>query len=414
MSDYPQPPIAHEHAWRDQLVPSPIEVVTNYRPEPSTQVNTHPVDTHVDDTHPVDTYPVDTHSFDMHSVDTYPVDTNAADEKPSSLPNHAHDSLPKPNELLLSSHLGQRLPPLKTIPTIKSVQTPNQLIQMLQHATHKLNELHGTHIKHCKVLRLYNLSELNDDSKSVATKVPTLSQLAESMDTTPKSLKKWYTIYQNAVMRDFNFEEFGEDRIKDHYGVFFELEERYQFSKCGERAMKEYFLEVGKRVGEGAQTDMKRKMSRIRRNRSSGAESNDLTHHYNIVNDTPGMKNDANDVASYNKHNLSRAIAGVNEDYLLIDHKNPFPYHFQINEARLLDLRSRNGEDASNKVSAIQLCSVAKRVKRGIKDRMLCMVVGCEKHAQTRCDGCCTAHFRLLSSTTGKDKEVSLASISVW
>jgi len=356
--------IEQDHEWRDQLAPSSIEAVANYHP-PSSQVYAPPNITHV----------VDTRNVDTHPVSTRPVDTHATDEKPPSLLNHAHTSSTKPNhvqkskpkssiELLTSSHLGQRLTPLKHIPAVKSIQTPNQLIHMLQHATHKLNEMYGTQSKHCKVLRLYHLPELNDSSKSVTTKAPTLSQLAEFMETTAKRLHKWYTMYQNAVTKGFDFEKFGEEKIKDHYGIFFATEKRYFLSKCGERAMEEHFLEVGKRVVEGNRTDPK----------------------CNVVDVMPRINVDANNDGSFSGS------------------KNPFLHHFERNQARLLNLKNKPGEDVNPLVLAIQLSSIAKRIKRGEKDRMVCMVVDCGKHAQTRCDGCCTAHFRLLSFT-GKYKK---------
>ena len=227
---------------------------------------------------------------------------------------------------------------------------------MLQYTTHKLNELNGTHIKHCKVLRLYNLSELSVDPESVTNNAPTLSQLAEYMETTPKSLKKWYNMYLHAVMRDFNFLEFGNDKIKDHHGVFFDPfyaveEECYQFSEGSERAMEEYCQEVAMRVVVDAENGEERAMSRTGGN------------------------------------NLSQSQI----------YEEAFLRNFQKNEARILELGS-----------GLQVSSTAKRVKKGHKERILCMVVGCEKHAQTKCDGCCTIHFRLLSSAAIKDQKVSL------
>jgi hypothetical protein len=232
---------------------------------------------------------------------------------------------------------------------------------MLQYTTHKLNELNGTHIKHCKVLRLYNLSELSVDPESVTNNAPTLSQLAEYMETTPKSLKKWYNMYLHAVMRDFNFLEFGNDKIKDHHGVFFDPfyaveEECYQFSEGSERAMEEYCQEVAMRVVVDAENGEERAMSRTGGN------------------------------------NLSQSQI----------YEEAFLHNFQKNEARILELGS-----------GLQVSSTAKRVKKGHKERILCMVVGCEKHAQTKCDGCCTIHFRLLSSAAIKDQKVSLTTISI-
>lgn len=421
MADYQPPSITQDHAWRDQLVPSPINAVANYHlPQPIAHVHMR----------------VDTN----YAVDKKPASTETIDEKLPSLPQPNHDKVPPPKpkhvrksnaksilEKLISSHLGQRLPPLKTIPTIKSVQTPNQLIQMLQRTTHKLNELHGTHIKHCKVLRLYNLSELHDNPKSVATKAPSLAQVAEYMETTPKSLKKCYVMYQNAVMRAFKFEKFGEHKIQDHYGVFFGTEEGFQLqlSKCGEHAMQEYFEQVGKRVVQDAE---------------NANAASDPNKPYNIFAGAPEVKAEqwkgtetprrahtqtTNNVGVRQTcRNKKELVTKYNENLSYSDHKNPFFRNFERNKARLAELWSINGGDANSELSAIQLSTTAKRVKRGIKDRMLCMVAGCEKHAQTRCYGCCTSHHRILSSTagsgndknvgSGKDKKVSLVSTFIW
>jgi hypothetical protein len=95
-----------------------------------------------------------------------------------------------------------------------------------------------------------------------------------------------------------------------------------------------------------------------------------------------------------------------NEDQLL-DTTSPFNRYFRINVACLAKIQNTHDEYAK-----IQLDSVPKRLKAGSKDRMLCMVLGCEKHTQAQCNGCCSAHYRMLSSTAastiGKDKKVSL------
>lgn len=371
MDDNPLP-ITEEHVWRDQLAPSPIEVVNHFyrTPEPTTQHH-----------------------------------AEVVDEKPPTLPEQlvTQKSVQKAHvkptlEMFSASHLGQRLPPLKTIPSIKSVQTPNQLIQMLQIATHKLNDLNGTSVKHCKVLRLYHMSDFNDDPKIVSSKAPPLSELAQYMGTTPKSLKKWFTMYLNALTRKFNFEKFGEDKIKDHFGIFAGIEEFYQLTIGGEQALEEYFEGAVQKVVLDAEKA--------------------LSQPYNIFAETPGSNKRQHSpfsvtqpVASYSGHGQTGTNASANnEDTVIYDHnpKSPFLRNYERMEARLLDLKSRNDAGTNSELMSIQLCKTTKRVKRGTKDRMLCMVEGCEKHAQTRCDGCCTTHFRVLSTGVIKEKKVSL------
>ena len=107
-------------------------------------------------------------------------------------------------KLLVASHLGQRLTPLKEIPHIESIKTPNQLVHYLLLATHKLNELNGTHIKHCRVLRLYNLAELNED-RSAILEAPSLAKLAKNMSTTSEQLHSLYCVYLDALTSGFDF-----------------------------------------------------------------------------------------------------------------------------------------------------------------------------------------------------------------
>ena len=371
--DYEPLPITQEHAWRDQLAASPIEMEANHFPEPPARFHPHPVDTYT-----------------------------LFNEKPShSKPNHIRKANDKPMiDQLIASHLGQRLPPVKTIPTINSVQTPNDLIHLLQHATHKLNELHGTHIKHCKVLRLYNMSEFNDhDLSSVVSRAPSLTELAEYMKTTQKRLKRSYNMYQNAVMGGFDFDQFGEDRIKDH-SVFYgleEVEESYQLSNGGERLIEEYLRHVGKKIVNDAVSAQEKA--------SIGAENGD----YNLfAAPDPGDDKDPWNSAlsdtmmglnSYSQAGLQRQyiapVKTTNQAHVSNDTKSTWQRNLERNQARVADLEGDH---------AIQLDSHAKRVKRGNKDRMLCMVKGCEKHAQTRSDGCCNAHFSLISSLSGKGK----------
>ena len=126
-------------------------------------------------------------------------------------------------EKLKVSHIGTDLPPLRATVSTKFVQTPNRLIQMLQLATHKLNELHDTKGKPSGRLRLYNLSDLNCFSMGVISDAPSLSELATFMKITPITLKKWYTIYKNAMQRNFDFEKLDKLAVIKKSMIFEEL-----------------------------------------------------------------------------------------------------------------------------------------------------------------------------------------------
>ena len=371
---YQPPPITEEHAWRDQLTASPIDL-HEHHPRPTDTVH-----------HP---YAVNVEASQVNGK----MPPAARKELTLQKPVLTKLSL----EVLAASHLGQRLPPMKSMTTIKSVQTPNQLIQMLQYATHKINELHGTHVKHCKVLRLYNLSDFNADVKKV--KSPALSDLAEHMETTPKSLKKWYTMYINAVIRKFDFDKFGDAKIKEYSGTFYGVDDMYELTEGGEKALEEYFTHVGKKVLSDAD--------------KAASEP------YNIFAETPGSKREKREetvassaVATYNDNDAS-AIADASFEEYEEDHeyKHPFDRNYARIASRFRELKSLNDPDVNARLKGIKLCSTVKRIKRGTKDRMLCMVVGCEKHAQTRCDGCCTAHFRVFSSLAGIGKKVNVTSL---
>ena len=352
----------------------------------------------------------------------------AFDERPSSSkPNHHLTCIPKKSsskpslvdkflyttkkkstsDRLKSSHLGQRLPPLGSLTFIKWVQRPNQLIQMLQLATHKLNELHGTSHTHNKMLRLYNLSEFSVHPNDVISNAPTVSELAEYMDITPITLKKWFTFYKNAIMRDFDFNQFGDERIKDHHSIFYAEDELYRLSQLGEMTIEEYFRQVGEEVFEDAVDACKDSRSRdCMNNRSESLEFNDLTHIYNIFDDDSAETSSGPSIRESRRSKIARCepmiiIAEDDEDQLL-DSISPFDRHLQINRAYLAELLSRDDDDAKN----IQLGSSCKRMKAGSKDRVICMVSGCEKHAQAKSNGCCSSHFRILSK--GKSKTVSL------
>jgi hypothetical protein len=410
-SDHPPLPIARNHAWRDHSALSPIAVLVNSRSLTTSA-----------------------------QWDTRPTDVLTSDEKlPTSSQQNIHGSYPKTSvvgkslqtphdvrsnamstlERLKFSLIGQELPPLSTTVTIKHVQTPNQLIQMLQLATHKLNELHGTYGKQNRLLRLYNLSEFNCYSMGVISSAPSISELALCMKTTSTTLKKWYTMFKNALVRDFDFIELGNERIKDHYSFFYPADQRYQISDLGERAIEQYFRQVGKQVfkdSENSREDTSRDLT----NRGDLTELDGFTRPSNVVDEaaktrqfpsvlhldemgeirfseTPPPKDARCEPAAI--------LHSGNEDQLL-DTTSPFNRYFRINAACLAKVQIKHDD------TKIQLDSVPKRLKAGSKDRMLCMVLGCEKHTQAQCKGCCSSHFRMLSSTAalteGKEKKVSL------
>jgi len=411
-SDYHPLPIAHDHACRDHSALSPIAVLANFRsPTPSTQWDTRPTDMLASDEKPPTSLRQNIHgSYPKRSV------VGKSVQKPHDVRSNAKSTLEK----LKFSHIGQEVPPISTLAAIKIVKTPNQLIQMLQLATHKLNELHGTNGKQTRMLRLYNLSEFNCYSMGVISSAPSISDLALCMNTTSATLKKWFTMYKNALMRDFDFNELGNERIKDHHSAFYPEDERYRLSHLGERAIEQYFRHVGKQVfedTENARDDTSRGLT----NRGDLTELDGFTRSSNIVDEAaktrqvpPVLDSDKMGGIRFSEtrrpKNARREPATIlhagNEDQHL-DTTSPFNRYFRINAACLAKIQNTHDEYAK-----IQLDSVPKRLKAGSKDRMLCMVLGCEKHTQAQCNGCCSAHFRMLSSaaasTIGKDKKVSL------
>lgn len=277
---------------------------------------------------------------------------------------------------------------------------------MLQLATHKLNELHGTSHTHNKMLRLFNLSEFSVHPNDVIRNAPTVSELAEYMDITPITLKKWFTFYKNAIMRDFDFNQFGDERIKYHHSIFYAEDDLYQISQLGEMTIEEYFRQVGEEVFEDAVDACKDSRSRACMNRSESLEVNDLTHCYNIFDDESAETSSGPSIRENRRSKIARCepmviIAADDEDQLH-DNLSPFDRHLQINQTYLAELLSRDDDDDAKN---IQLGSSCKRIKAGSKDRVLCMVSGCEKHAQAKSNGCCSSHFRILSK--GKSKTVS-------
>lgn len=416
-SDHHPLPIIHNQAWRDHMIPSPIGVLEKFQSStPSTEWDNRPTDK-------------------LAFIKKLPSLSELNHHKPYPKTSVIGEYLPKPHDVgsnttstlekLKLSHIGQELPPLSTIATTKFVQTPNQLIQMLQLATHKLNELHATSGKQSRILRLYNLSEFNCYSRGVISSAPSVSDLAKYMKITPVTLKKWFTIYKNALMRGFDFSKLGEERIRDHYSVFNAVDERHQLSHLGERAIEEYFRQVGKQVFEEAKNageDTNRNLT----NRWDVADLDYSTRPYNIFDESAETRGGSSllnsDEMGMNLFSKTRrpkharrepeAVLRVGSADQLLDAKSPFGRYFQINTACLATIQSRHDEYSKNISTSIQLDSAPKRLKAGSKDRMLCMVMGCEKHTQAQSNGCCSSHFRMLSSAAasikGTVKRVSL------
>jgi hypothetical protein len=373
--------ITHNRAWGDNLAPPPTSVPAKFRSSSSSEWDIHRTDTLESDLLPVVGVSLPT----LHGVKL-----------------SANSTLAK----LKLSHIGEELPPPRATNLIKFVQTPNKLIQMLQLATYKLNELHEIHGKRSGRLRLYNLSEFNCYSMGVKSSAPSLSELAAFMKITPVTLQKWFTIYKNALLRDFDFEKLGEEKIKDHNSFFYPEDERYQLSFLGLKSMEQYFQQIGKQLLEEA-----------------GNPSEDRSYVCDdIARTTQGPSvlhsNEMNQPVSSetccpnNARRESSAVLNAGNSDQLLDTTSPFGRYFRINAACLAEMQS-NDKCAMAKVPSIQLDRVPKRLKVGSKDRMLCMVLGCERHTQAQCNGCCSSHFRMLASTTalttGKAKKVSLA-----
>lgn len=287
-------------------------------------------------------------------------------------------------ELLESSHLGKRLPPINTLSTVRAIQTPNELVQTLLLASHRLNELNGTSSKHRKQLRLYEIRELSaicGFHPSIHKDIPSLAELAEYMETTSKSLRKWFRLYKKALTRRFDFKRYGDDRIRDHYDVFYGTD-YYQFSRDAEIAIERFFEDSWKSIMQdheaGAVKQTTETSTEMETSYTSGTNIfNKSTMEQNMTAQRPSRK---------------AAMRTIHEelDYRPIssDGESVFQRHFQRNQARLQSMPG----------CSFTLYPKVKRIEKGQKIRTICMVDGCEKQAQTKCDGCCTAHFRALSS----------------
>ncbi|KAL7443423.1 hypothetical protein ACHAXM_012084 [Skeletonema potamos] len=287
------------------------------------------------------------------------------------------------SELLDSSHLGKRLPPINTLSTVRAIQTPNELIQTLLLATHKLNELSGTSSKHRKQLRLYELREFSAVcglNPSIHKDIPSLAELAEYMETTPKSLRKWFRMYKKALTRRFDFKSFGNDRIRDHYDVFYGSD-NYQFSKDAEVAIVRFFEDAAKKIMQdfdnGVVEQTIERNTGLEISRNEGANIFNKSPTEQVGGDKPSPKVAMRIIEEHvdNRPNSS-------------DGETVFQRHFQRNQSRLQAIPG----------CPFKLCPKVKRIEKGQKIRTICMVIGCEKQAQTKCDGCCTTHYRTLSS----------------
>jgi hypothetical protein len=172
-------------------------------------------------------------------------------------------------------------------------------------------------------------------------------------------------------------------RIKNH--------EHYQLCSFGEKLMEEYFQKVAERAVENAMHDGLCLDVEKPRNESFTlfADAAPTIQDQSCVREQPDRH--TNNVATHSS-----------------EHTSSFLHHFQSNAVRLAELQNRINGKKDSELSALRLSRDVKRVKVGSKDRVLCMVVDCEKHAQTRCNGCCSAHFRLLNVFTGTEKKVCL------
>mmetsp|Transcript_7489 Transcript_7489/g.12411 ORF Transcript_7489/g.12411 Transcript_7489/m.12411 type:complete len:1519 (-) Transcript_7489:40-4596(-) len=334
-------------------------------------------------------------SGDVRSDNTYQTNTLLTTSNTSSQlkPIVVQNSLA---DLLDASHLGKRLPPINSLSTVRAIQTPNELIQTLLLASHKLNELNGTSSKHRKQLRLYELREFSAVcglNPSIHKDIPTLAELAEYMETTSKSLRKWFRMYKKALTRRFDFKSFGDDRIRDHYDVFYGSD-YYQFSRDAEIEIERFFEYTGKSIMQDYDCGAVQQSNE--RSIEMEASYNDGTNIFNkstleqISGERPSRKAVMRTIQEEIDH---RPISS--------DGESVFQRHFLRNQARLQSIPG----------CSFTLYPKVKRIEKGQKIRTICMVDRCEKQAQTKCDGCCTAHYRALSSVP-YEKNVGCESVT--
>jgi hypothetical protein len=303
---------------------------------------------------------------------------------------HVQNSL---SELLESSHLGKRIPSINNLSSVRAIQTPNELIQTLLLATHKLNELSGTSSKHRKQLRLYELREFSTTcglAPCVHKDIPSLAELAEYMETTPKSLRKWFRMYKKALTRRFDFKTFGDDKIRDHYDIFFGSD-RFRISEDAVVAIEQFFEETGKRIMRDFENN---NVLEPILEKCTGLEK--TSDGVNIFHRSPTVQ-----IGGEGQSRKSNKRTTEEDDTRpCADGETVFQRHFQRNHSRLQAIPN----------CPIKLCTKVKRVEKGQKIRTICMVIGCEKQAQTKCDGCCTTHHRALSSVSN-DRKVGHESV---
>ena len=210
----------------------------------------------------------------------------------------------------------------------------------------------------------------------------------------------------------------GDDLFQDHRGIFNTISdpEVHRWTANGEMALNMFChgviedmirqehsesdaqQQAANLFGEGTSTDRRRLPPRQVRDgkRSSLTRTPDWLKDdvdprsskrqkvtFDLVPDA-GQANDRSEA-----HNVSK------------NNGNVFSTHLRMNQARLCALSERPDVDQLL-VASISLDTSVKRLKCGPKTRTLCMISGCKKHAQTRCDGLCNAHFNTIS--TGKSK----------
>ena len=101
----------------------------------------------------------------------------------------------------------------------------------------------------------------------------------------------------------------------------------------------------------------------------------------------------SNHASKHASKHVSKHVSKSNESV--------FSTHLRLNQARLFALSERPDVDQLL-VASISLDTSVKRLKCGSKTRTLCMMSGCKKHAQTRCDGLCNAHYNTISTGNSK------------
>lgn len=208
----------------------------------------------------------------------------------------------------------------------------------------------------------------------------------------------------------------GDDLFQDHSGIFNMKREVHQWTADGERALNTFChsvleemiqqehsdngaqQQVANLFGEGTSTDRRRLPPRQVRDGKSSS----------LTRIPDWLKDDIDPPKSKRQKVTFDAILDAGQPnnrsetcHVSKSNENVFSTHLRQNQARLCALSERPDVDQLL-VASISLDTIVKRLKCGSKTRTLCMISGCKKHAQTRCDGLCNAHYNTIS--TGKSK----------